>query len=605
MNTKTFLKSLPKPLILVLIAVLVLNFNFLGSHWSNVRADSSTTSVTVQNTVPNFTTNPAEATASHNGAGLAGSADNPINEGASITFNGTANDADGQNYYLLVCNVNGATPGTGGGAPTCTSGTTWCTSTSTVDDAQASCTYSSATGAGESKAWYGFACDASPSGQLCSASSNGGTLGNNGSPFYLNHRPTLTAAQDDSGTNPGGTVAWTSTSADGDTDLAVDTFQLFVCETAAFAGGAAPACTGTEICHTASGVTTNAGCSDVLGNPLPDETKTAYPYIVDNHGLVSTGSPTGVDTVLVINNTAPSLTAGTIVLKNTTNVAESLALSVEEGQTDDFIVTVEITDTNSCQNSIAGQEIASVLINVRQSEILQATCDVVGEDNNNNCYFDAANETGGYCTQTACGGTSDATADWTCYFPLKYHGDPTDASSPKAAYIWLAAALATDDDSGASSLTDGTTGQELIQFAMYDVGGGAPNISYGTLSTGATSSDITKLIEATGNVGLDTNSKASAANMCTDYPTCTNSPPEYVMAIAQQHFAATDIAWASMTALTIGFLETELNITKTITTATPASGNIHWKIQIPSNQTPDVYSGQNVIEGKVSENVEW
>ena len=94
--------------------------------------DTVTTSVTVGNTAPSFTAGPAEATASTSTA--------PTAIGSSVTFNATAADANGENYYLIVCSTNSVTAGTSGNAPTCAAGaTTYCTSSSTASASAASC----------------------------------------------------------------------------------------------------------------------------------------------------------------------------------------------------------------------------------------------------------------------------------------------------------------------------------------------------------------------------------------------------------------------------------------------------------------------------------
>ncbi|MFH0840882.1 MAG: hypothetical protein V1865_02795 [bacterium] len=601
MNTKTFFKSLPKPLIWVLIAIVILNFNFLGHQfWSNVKADTAATSVTVGNTVPDFTTNPAEATASHSGTGLAGTADNPINEGASISFNATANDDNGDDWYLAVCKTDVINPGTGGGAPTCDTSSTWCISEAANDDAQASCTYSSATGSGDSQAWYAFACDAASSGQACSVNSNGGTSGNNGSPFYLNHRPAMTIASDNSGKDPGETVTWSSTSSDEDDDAAADTFEMYVCTTAAFTGGSTKACDVSEICHSTAPVTSNAGCTYDLDSILPDETRAAYPYVIDNHGLVSTGSPTGVDTVLVINNTSPTISDSTILLKDG---GGDLTLTEESGETLDFLVDFTVTDTNSCENASATDEIVSATINVYRSSVASG-CDLAAEDDDDDCYFDAGNvaETSAICNEVgSCGGTSDSTIEWQCEFPLKYHADSTVAGAPTySADNWLVDVEATDDDSATTGSVTDADGAELDILMMYDV---EASLAFSSVSAGNDSADKTVTFTSTGNLPLDAlvSSYNSTTDMCTDYPTCAGGS-EYKIAIGQMAWGLSDVSWDSMTVLTTSAADTELALAKTTVSgtggATPATADVHWKIRVPGGQAAGDYTGQNAFTAK-------
>jgi len=139
------------------------------------------------------------------------------------------------------------------------------------------------------------------------------------------------------------------------------------------------------------------------------------------------------------------------------------------------------------------------------------------------------------------------------------------------------------------------------------VNNGSAAINYGgPLAPEDISADKTNTVEATGNVGLDTNLYSTNANMCTDFPTCSNVPPEYVIAIAQQHWDSVDNLWASMSTLTTNTSdELELNCLKTTTTGSPANANVHWKIKIPAGQASDTYTGENTIAGKKGEAENW
>lgn len=569
--------------VIVLVIVVGLNFKDL-----KVQADTADTTVDVGNVVPSITVSPVEDPASHNGTGTGDTANNPTNVGSNVTFKATATDSNGDDYTLVLCKTAG-TSGTD-----CDGGASdrWCVSSATTSGVEASCTYTTLAGDSESNAWWGYACDSNG----CSSADQG--TGNSGTPFYVNHVPTFTAYSDDSGKNPGETVTWTTTSEDADSDAADDTVTLYVCTTNAFTSGASPPCDVSEWCHDTSPGISNSSCTYAVPTPTQDGDSNAYGYVVDNHGLAASGGSQGTDSTLTVNNVAPTIAAANIALKDTDGTG-NLELTTEEGETQDFYVEFIVTDNNSCENSASGDEIASAIVHAYRSGIGQASCDSDGEDNANNCYANAHSGTGGQCIQDvsvdACSGSSDSTVGWKCEFPLQYHADPTVAATQYPTENWLVSVQATDDDSAASSLIEDSDGNELDTFVMYDVDDGSASISYGTLAPEATSADQTNTVEATGNVGLDTT--LYGTNMTDN----GNS-----IAVGQQHYDTADNAYGSMTALLVDpGAELELNVGKTTTTGTPASADIHWKIQIPAAQTPGTYTGTNTIVGATGESAGW
>jgi len=590
------IKKTVSPFIIIALIVVAVIIVFEVNN-PVAEADSLGTSVTVGNDAPSFTDNPYEDPSSHNGTGEGDTADNPTNVGSDVTFKATASDPNGDDYYLLVCTTNAATPGTEGGAPTCNDGT-WCTSTSTADDAEASCTYTALNGDSESNAWYAFVCDAAASGQACSSADQGTGKGNAGSPFYVNHVPTFSAYSDDSGKNPGETVTWTTTSEDPDSDAADDTVTLYVCKTAAFTGGGTPSCTGGEWCHDTSPGTSNSGCTYDIPTPTPDQNLNAYGYIVDNHGLQASDGQQGSDSTLTVDNVAPTIAAANIDLRNT-DEGSTLTLTTEEGETEAFLVDFIVTDNNSCKDSLGGDEIASAIVHVYRSGVTQAGCDEDGEDDPNDCYANAHSGTNGDCYQyetlDSCSGPSDSTVGWRCEFPLQYHADPT-TGTPTPLYDaqnWLASVQATDDDSSASSLTEDSDGAELDTFLAYSVT--EASIAYDSVAAGNDSAEQTTTIEATGNIGLDEN--LSGTDMTDNGNT---------ILVGQQHYnTAASEGWANGTALTTGATEVELNCAKTTTTGSPATAETYWVLRVPEGQAAGTYSGSNTIAGIGGESGDW
>jgi hypothetical protein len=330
--------------------------------------------------------------------------------------------------------------------------------------------------------------------------------------------------------------------------------------------------------HTGTPPTSNASCDYTVPSVIPDKDDyISYAYLVDNHGFVASGNAHGVDTVMKVNNVAPTITAGNIVLKNHTG-AGNLTLTVEEGE----------------------QEIVDAVIHAYRSSIGQANCDEAGNANNNYCYFNAHTGTSGSCVQdtgiNTCTGSTDPTVGWKCTFPMQYHVDPTVATTQYPDDTWKVSVKAQDDapESEWSTLVETNTGRELDIFLAYKVDNDNATIAYGSLDPDGTSADQTNTVEATGNVGLDTN--LSGTNMTSGGNT---------IVVGQQKYATSDLGGWTGVALTGTPSELELNVAKTTTTGTPASADIHWRLKIPAAQTAGVYSGTDTIAGITGEAAQW
>ena len=575
--SKKIKKSIPWFLILSLVFGLVIGFNFKNL---DVKADSADTSVTVANSAPTLASEREDAESTDA---------SPTNSGTDVTFKGTGTDTNGEEYYLAICKDGNITPATNG-PPTCDAGN-WCISTSTISATEASCTHTTEDADADSKEWWAFACDkhAGAAG-LCSAYGQG--TGGSGTPFYVNRRPTFTVFADDGPLGPNVAVTWTSTAADAD---ATSTVSLFVCKENDFTG---------TVCG--GGGTWCSSLDDADGDPTcgsttlrPDGNYTAYGFLIDDHNFAATGGEQGVDSALVVNNVAPTIMESSINLFDVDG-SGNLTLTGDELETDNFTVTFIVTDTNSCVTTSSADEITSAFINVRMSEKATGACDASGEYDANDCYPDDYASWNPVCaassTVDTCSGATDTTVGWACTFPLQYHADPTVGTTPKAAYDWIAAVQATDDDAANSGLVDGTTFRnEMDTFMAYDLN--TATIAYGQVGLGGDSVEQTTTVEATGNVGLDEN--LSGSKLCNDYPGCAGDDD---IAILQQNYNLTALqGWGGTghVALSGTPTEAELDCAKTTITASPATADTYWVLRIPAVQASDVYSGENTIEGKV------
>lgn len=562
----------------VIVAVAISFFLIKSFETRAQDTETVTTTVTVGNSAPSFTVQPYEDPASTTAA--------PTAIGASVVFRATATDSNAESYYLLVCSTGSATA-TNGGAPTCAAGaTTYCTSSLTASGTATSCSYATQSTDPFTNPWYAFVCDANAAAASCSSSSQGTASDGSESPFYVNHTPLFTVISttpSPATVNPGASVKWDATASDPDVPGPVggsdpSAVRLLVCKTNAMSNGV---CTGGAWCTSpATGVTSNPSCTYNVPSVAADGLFDAYVFIVDQYNVASASATQGTNSSFTINNIAPTVTNVTLNGGNDINLEEATTKAVS--------VTATVTDTNGCSTS----EITNVYAYVYRSGITYTGCDTTGEADNNNCYPQVA------CTQDA--GTCNAgtgAATYTCTINLQYYADPTDTGTVYPAQNWLATVKAIDDDS-ASANTEITTGVEVNSLVAFSV---EDEINYGSLVVGEASDPLKTLVTtATGNVGLD-QEHSGAANMCTDYPTCSGGTP---IPVANQKYALSATTYALATALSTSAVEVELNIAK-VTSATTTTGTTYWGISIPSGTVAGTYNGANTITAVKGEIANW
>ena len=184
----------------------------------------------ITNYPPTWSTNPHENPTSDNST--------PTGVGTNLVINAIAADTESNQYYLAVCKTN-AIVANSNSAPTCTGGA-WAISAATNAGSEATASYTVlASDTAESYDWYAFACDITVSQYGCTAMSNSGTSGNNGTPFAVDHRPTFTSVANDGAKNPGDTQTITAGSwADSDTAGGQDLGSMYVCKSNDFTGTA-------------------------------------------------------------------------------------------------------------------------------------------------------------------------------------------------------------------------------------------------------------------------------------------------------------------------------------------------------------------------------
>jgi hypothetical protein len=436
--------------------ILALAFVFALSTAFDVRYDNgaqsvqatstATTTVTVLNLPPNWVVTAREVTAS--------ATNTPTNSGSVISWTATAEDNNSENYRLLICmsssTPNATIPQCGGGVNDQWAISPW---TASGDAAIASTTTSNEWA--ESNNWYGYICDDNAGLPRCNdIMYNGlhepGPASATSSPFVVNRRPILTIAADDSPAFPGDVVVWTSSSSDPDIlrNPLGDPIKLHVCRTPNF-NTSIPGCTDGHWASSTDFVQSNAGATTTIPIPTQAGDLGAYVFVIDERDHVSFGEFSGSDTVLTIGNAPPTISSASIDVWGvfgSSSLQTNLVLTEPEGETQNFVVTLEVEDVNGCLNTANENEISNVEINVFRSGVGTSSCSVSGDYNPNNCYVHENPQFNPACVQTAASCTAnDWTAiDWECTFPLWYIADATDLGSQFESEDWRASARAID-----------------------------------------------------------------------------------------------------------------------------------------------------------------
>jgi len=541
-----------------LFAVLIIGFVFLGLFLSSrinnrfelnpVAADNATTSVVVAGSAPAFTDGPRENPTS--------STSTPTDVGLSVTFNATATDSNGDQYYLIVCSSATATPNNNA-APTCAVGsTTWCVSSVTASGAKSTCSTTTVDSWAETNAWWGFACDYSAASQ-CSTGSPG--TGDPGSPFMVNHRPNFISVSNNGPKDPGATITITANASDTDT-ASPDTVSLYVCKSNDWTTSSNCGAGGTWCSITGS--STNPACSFAIPDPQAHGNVTYYPYVKDNHNFAATGAGQGVAATFAVNDVAPTVSNVTI------HGGEDIDVSLGgEGPTGNVSVTssADVTDHNGCA------DIASATSSFFTTEIDAAGCTA---QNANQCYYNVA------CSPGSC--QSSITYTYVCTSTFYYHANPTDVGSYWESSTWKAKVFASDGSTMASSTV--STGRDLTSYTALNV---SSTINYGSLGISeiadGTALPKTASVYSSGNTGVDLS--LSGGNMTGTASTTAT------IAVGQQKYATSGVAYSAATALSGSATPFTIGVLKTTTTASLSSKLSYWGLQIPLGTFADTYTG--------------
>lgn len=588
----------------LLVFVFAFVIDFGTKELSKVSAQTATTTLTVLNTPPEFIVNANEITES--------STSTPTNSGDLIEWAAVASDANGADYYLLLCSVNASPTPNSSAAPTCGGGTQWGVSTATVSGAPAyvATTTTEAAPFAEIQDWYAWVCDDDALDPRCSVSPVQGISATNSSPFNVNSRPVLTAFGNDGPADPGAVINFYSTSTDPDVVGGEDEIYLVVCNSNTDYDPNLNTCPNDFIASTTIPATSDAAAIYTLAAIMRDDDYPAYAYIVDEHGHEATANPIQND--FTVNNVAPVVLGGDIDL----NGGLDIALTVPAGETTGFTLDFRIRDANSCLTAASTSEIVGYNVAIFRSSYGTSTCDTTaGSYDPNYCYpSQIATTTWNLsCAATStCSGPTQDYMDYSCTFPLWFLADPTDAgpNTPAAltADSWSAAVSGIDDDAATGGLATTSSPVNLISFSSIAIL--ANEIAYGGiepgLDTGAFNATSTML--NVGNTGLD--QEILGESMCGTFSVGNPCPVSATSTIPQdqQQFSSTTFAYGSplATSLASTSQEVELDVLKTTSTSTPQQGITYWGIAVPASITlAGSYQGLNTFTAVTAEPADW
>lgn len=603
--------------LLSLVCIFMVSVLFDTKYSGNINSvqatSTATTSVRVLNTPPTWTLTARELFPS--------ATTSPTNAGTSTWWTAQATDSNSEQYYLLICKSSSTPTADAGLQPVCGGTGQWAISALTNSGTNAVVSTTTQDAWASKNDWYAYICDANPSEPACNpAMYNGlheaGPASATSSPFMVNHRPTFTAANDNSPTDPGATTTWTTSSSDPDGD----TVQLHICKAQDF-NASVPSCGAGGFWASSTFALNNVSAEAFMTPPLQDTTHPAWVYLVDVFGLEASGSPHNTNTALEIRNVAPYVSSSTVQVYDvfgTTTSDQNLVLNVEEGETSNFVVEFQVVDDNSCEAFGGGNEITGADINVFRYNgtnpyTQSLLCDASGEYNANYCYTHTSSSFTPTCYQRpgSCTGPDDADAIWECTFSMWYIADPTDVGSQFPGHDWRASARAEDEALTSSYSTydggvDIAGSANMIQFLSFRATGSP--IAYGDLEPGDRNPTLTSstTIYATGNTGIDQYLSGDA--MCESFPTCTGNATSTIYVSYQRYSLTYNDPYLSGTQLstTTSPVLVDVVVPKTLATTSPASDQTFWAIEVPSTITyAGIYYGRNYIDAVVSPSGTW
>ncbi len=536
-----------------------------------VQADTASTTVTVKNAAPIISGNVAEVPVH--------ASNTPVNVGDQAVWQALANDPESNDYFLLVCETEGATASTSAGSvPSCDGGgtETFCVSGSTVSGAQSTCTDAALedpTPSAETDVWYAYVCDNHPIESQCSLVNQGS--GDSGSPIYINHAPGFTAViTSDDNKDPGGTFTVTASTTDTDSEDQSDEVYLSVCATNSWA--TSTGCAGATWC-TGTSTVDDVSCSFATTTPARDGIYTYYAFVKDWHEMPAVDNSR--NTTYTVNNVAPTVSnvainGGVLISVNMKGDVAYIASS-----------SADLSDDNGCLDITDSTTPATSSIFISSSTIAVGGLNCAADDNN--CYQIA--DTACAYVPLSCSGGSYTTASYVCTTTISHYAIPTDimAANPFVDENWLAGMTAIDDDGLKGSAVSGG-GVELESLEALAVT--ETEIPYGSIRGGQDSGAVnaTTTVINYGNIPMDTIVEGTDMD---------KSDLTDIIFVTNQEFDLVNFSYVfngnhTLSSTTPETLDT---VTAKPTNTSDVSDQIFWGIGIPGGTTSGDYAGTNTF----------
>ncbi len=544
-----------------------LNFDLVGLNQNkgfidfglDAKADQASTTVTVMNAPPWFTAGPTENPTS--------TSTTPVNVGASIGFQGTATDGEDDDYWLIVCTSSAATSTIATPEPWCIGGSGLCRSAKSSSTVQATCTYNDVKNvASETQEWYAFVCDNHLGDPRCSKIGAQGS-GDGGSPFYVNHPPTLVDAYTSvDNQDPGGTFTIFAESTDTDITGGADDIEMYVCSTNSWT--LASGCASTTLC-TGSSSAPDVSCDYTDTAPTKDRAYNYWVFIKDWHDLAGTAN--GDTSTYTITNVAPTVSNVTL------NGGQNIGLGLKNAPgTDVLASSTSITDNNGCSDLVSA---TSTIYLGTVSGGANCTAD------DNDCYHTTAT----YCFLSGCTGDpdNDATATFVCSTTMAFHTVPTDADSAAAATSWFARITAWDEAAFGSGSYTTVDGVEVISTAALEVT--ETMIDYGIIQAGldtGTNNSTTTIVNF-GNTPIDAD--VSGTDML------RNGVGPELIGIENQEWGINNFAYGVGTNMSSTTPATADVVVGRPTSGVDVTDDIYWGILVPLGIPSADYDGENTF----------
>ena len=236
--------------------------------------------------------------------------------------------------------------------------------------------------------------------------------------------------------------------------------------------------------------------------------------------------------------------------------------------------TTSVSATGTVSDADGYGDISQVMGRIYRSGVSGAeNCTL----DNNNCYEDTS------CATSSCAGN---TCNYSCDFNVQFHADPTDNGTYATAQDWntqkwVAWVKVIDSQSASSTATNSAETVDVNTLTAVSV---TPSITYDALDPDTNMANLTKTTNATntGNVPIDVQLKGD------DMTYSGNT-----IAVGNQRYATSSVAWASGIALTGSYVTLEIDLPKPTTSPSNSTSTIYWAWAVPTGKPAGTYTGIN------------